>query len=124
MASKISAEIIRTIVGQRSQLAGESTQQFLDSATQQAEHILSYGLNIAIRISLVALKCQCSQKEECQKSMEFEVWNIQLEKNSINNSILPVFLQNAVLSQLHFSPFNAWLSDSDRFPSGYRCIYR
>jgi len=129
MTSKLSAEIIRTIVEQRSQLAGRptSTQQFLESVTQQAEHLLSYGLTIAVHVSLVPLKCQCSQKvnEECQQSVEFEVWTIQLEKNQ-TSGILPMFLQKAVLSQLHFSPFNAWLSDKHNgsFPDGYRCIYR
>jgi hypothetical protein len=132
MASDFAANLIRTIVEQRSQLVGESKQSvetFLESATQQAKHILLYGLNIAVHVSLAPLKCQCTSRETgCKQAVEFEVWTICVDKKLDNNdpTILPIFLQQAILSQLHFSSFNAWLSDNHngRLPKGFKCVYR
>lgn len=127
----LAANLIKTIVEQRIRLAGDNCRQeietFLDPATQQAKHILSYGLDIAVHVSLIPKKCHCRQI--CQKAVEFEVWKIRV-KTAIDSSdattILPIFLQQAILSQLHFSPFNAWLLDKHkgRLPRGHRCVYR
>ncbi|KAI6182440.1 hypothetical protein M3Y97_00380400 [Aphelenchoides bicaudatus] len=130
MASDFAANLIKNIVEQRSQLAGDSKitiEKFLESATQQAKHILSYGLNIAVHVSLVPQKCQCPNGK-CQKAVEFEVWTMRVDRNtdSNNKSIMPIFLQQAILSQLYFSPFNSWLSDkpNNRLPKSHRCVYR
>lgn len=132
MANDFAANILKDIVEKRSQLAGDttdSTETFLKSATQQAKHILSYGLSISIHISLVPLKCQCSGK--CQKAVDFEVWTIRtmrVDKNddASNSSIMPIFLQQAVFSQLFFSPFSAWLKEKSggRLPKSHRCVFR
>lgn len=127
--AELAANLIRTIVEQRNQLSGESThsiETFLESATQQAKHILSFALDIAVHISLVPTNCQCLQKVNCKKAIEFEVWTIQLEKLNNEPTILPMFLQQAVRSQLHFSPFSAWLSDNfnEKLPKDYKCIYK
>jgi hypothetical protein len=131
MSGELAADLIRTIVEQRNQLAKEppySVDTFLESTTQQAKHILSYGLAISVRVLLVPDKCECKLKADCKKAIEFEAWTIKVDRLTEDTelTILPIFLQQAVLSQLHYSSFNSWISQnhSGKLPNGNRCVFK
>lgn len=127
MSGELAASLIRTIVEQR-KVPSHSLDTFLESTTQQAKHILSFGLAISVRVLLEPEKCECQLKSDCKKAIEFEVWTIKVDKYTEENglTILPIFLQQAVLSNLHFSSFNSWLSQNHggKLPNGCRCVFK
>jgi hypothetical protein len=128
-------EIVANIIEQRINLSSNPNSTSLirevkDHTLQQISHILSHGLSIDIDIILTSDKCLTSSSSECKSFYPIERWNIQrLKENEVKAiatpPLLPIFLKNAIRSQLHFSPINSWLSQNDKkFPEDIKCSHR
>jgi hypothetical protein len=127
---EFSGEIIANIIDQRINLSSKLPSFNPDVKEKILQQISNIWSDIYINIILYSDVCPMSISSECKSYYPIECWKIQRihEKEIKTNAsppLLPIFLKNAIQSQLHFSPINSWLAQNDKkFPDNIKCAYK
>uniref|UniRef100_A0A914I968 Atos-like C-terminal domain-containing protein n=1 Tax=Globodera rostochiensis TaxID=31243 RepID=A0A914I968_GLORO len=96
----------------------------LGSALADADRFLVDGVPISIHLLLCHSDCKASERELCTAAQTLEIWFFKIQGRvpyevAARPPMLPLFLRQAIRSQLHFSPFRSWLTArKDAKPDG------
>ncbi|KAL3102173.1 hypothetical protein niasHS_003582 [Heterodera schachtii] len=115
LAKELIAEVLRDRTKQFS--SGDNAKFGL--ALANADRFLAEGAAVSIHLMMAHANCKASAKEFCEATQTLEVWTFKLQREvpyevSARPPMLPLFLRQAVRSQLHFSPFRSWLTARQR----------
>uniref|UniRef100_A0A915D7R3 Atos-like conserved domain-containing protein n=1 Tax=Ditylenchus dipsaci TaxID=166011 RepID=A0A915D7R3_9BILA len=115
---ELSKELISEVLKERTSLH--------QPLLKEAELYLSTGLSIAIHILLGHSDCKATEPSRCPANQQLEVWTLKLltEGAATVNQMPPMFLKQAIRSQLYFSPIKSWFSTLKKSNPGFCCLYR
>uniref|UniRef100_A0AC34Q6Q6 Atos-like conserved domain-containing protein n=1 Tax=Panagrolaimus sp. JU765 TaxID=591449 RepID=A0AC34Q6Q6_9BILA len=87
---------------------------------------MNFGIKIGIEFLLKNKNCKNDLHQ-----IPFEIWNLKRNKtkpngpeNGPNFELLPLFLKQAIRSQLHFSPINSWLAQKGDITDDLVCDFK
>uniref|UniRef100_A0A183CR38 Uncharacterized protein n=1 Tax=Globodera pallida TaxID=36090 RepID=A0A183CR38_GLOPA len=123
LAKELCVEVLRDRIQQFSSPSMEYNAK-LGSALADADRFLVDGVPISIHLLLCHSDCKASERELCTAAQTLEVWFFKIQGRvpyevAAQPPMLPLFLRQAIRSQLHFSPFRSWLTArKDAKPDG------
>ncbi|KAI1731659.1 chromosome segregation during meiosis domain-containing protein [Ditylenchus destructor] len=86
---------------------------------------LTNGLSVSVHILLGHTDCNGKEPSRCDAVQPLEVWTVKVideEPTKAAQVMLPMFLKQAVRSQLFFSPIKSWFSENKT--DGFCCLYK
>nr|CAD2182650.1 unnamed protein product [Meloidogyne enterolobii] len=106
-----------------------TTNKQQESAIIEANKYLENLKSVSIHVLLGHSECKESGDKLCSAMQDTEVWTFKLHHQRPPDSIgrppmLPLFLKQALRSQLHFSPLRSWLTANTTLPCGLFPVVR
>lgn len=123
LAKDIVGEVIRERLTSSPLASVQSDEKF--DPQKEVTTWLSSGLSISVHILLSHSDCKAKEPSRCDAVQPLEVWTVEIIEEEPKKSaqlMLPMFLKQAVRSQLFFSPIKSWFSENKA--EGFCCLYK